>query len=64
MHSKKIVHRDLRPATILISEYEENDIDNIEIKVTDFGYASLLTCIPKNSIIRTVMLPYMAPELI
>ena len=35
MHEKNIVHRDIKPENILIKS-----VDNLEIKLTDFGFAT------------------------
>lgn len=37
MHKKNISHRDLKPENILL---ESKDIDNLEVKIADFGFAS------------------------
>ena len=34
MHEKDIVHRDIKPENILLE-----DIQNLSIKLTDFGFA-------------------------
>lgn len=53
-HSNKIVHRDLRPSNIIIS-------DEGKIKITDFGTSAWLNNIPYAST-RIGSPPYMAPE--
>lgn len=53
-HKNKIVHRDLRPSNIIISE---EDI----LKITDFGTSAWLNNIPYAST-RIGSPPYMAPE--
>lgn len=52
-HSKKVLHRDIRPANILIAK------DNIA-KVTDFGTSRILSLTP--AMTRVGSPPYMAPE--
>jgi serine/threonine protein kinase len=53
-HKNKIVHRDLRPSNIIISE---EDI----LKITDFGTSAWLNNVPYAST-RIGSPPYMAPE--
>lgn len=36
MHTLNIVHRDIKPENILM---ESEDPDNLNIKITDFGFA-------------------------
>jgi serine/threonine protein kinase len=36
MHKKNIVHRDIKPENILLAS---KDVDNLELKITDFGFA-------------------------
>ena len=36
MHKKFIVHRDIKPENILLESKNEN---NLELKITDFGFA-------------------------
>ena len=36
MHKKNITHRDLKPENILLLS---NDINNFEIKISDFGFS-------------------------
>ena len=52
-HSKKVLHRDIRPANILITK------DGIA-KVTDFGTSRILALTP--AMTRVGSPPYMAPE--
>lgn len=54
-HSNKIVHRDLRPSNIIISDYED------KVKITDFGTSVWLNNVPYAST-RIGSPPYMAPE--
>ena len=53
-HSNKIVHRDLRPSNIIVSEKDK-------IKITDFGTSAWLNNVPYAST-RIGSPPYMAPE--
>lgn len=36
MHKKNIVHRDIKPENMLL---ESKDIKNLNVKITDFGFA-------------------------
>ncbi len=36
MHKKNIIHRDIKPENILL---ESKDINNVVVKITDFGFA-------------------------
>lgn len=36
MHKKNIAHRDIKPENILLAS---KDVDNLELKITDFGFA-------------------------
>lgn len=53
-HRNKIVHRDLRPSNIMVSEEEI-------VKITDFGTSAWLSNLPYAST-RIGSPPYMAPE--
>lgn len=53
-HSNKIIHRDLRPSNIIISEQGM-------LKITDFGTSAWLNSVPYAST-RIGSPPYMAPE--
>ena len=37
MHKKNISHRDLKPENILL---ESKEIDKLEVKIADFGFAA------------------------
>jgi len=54
-HKNKIIHRDLRPSNIMISEDED------KVKITDFGTSAWLNKLPYAST-RIGSPPYMAPE--
>jgi serine/threonine protein kinase len=54
-HTNKIVHRDLRPSNIIITEKDE------QVKITDFGTSVWLNKMPYAST-RIGSPPYMAPE--
>jgi len=53
-HANKIIHRDLRPSNIMLSEKGE-------VKITDFGTSAWLNSVPYAST-RIGSPPYMAPE--
>jgi serine/threonine protein kinase len=36
MHKRNIAHRDIKPENILM---ESKEVDNLNIKLTDFGFA-------------------------
>jgi len=40
LHSKNIVHRDIKAENILIESFSETNLDEISIKLTDFGTAN------------------------
>ena len=61
MHKRNIVHRDIKPENILMSNVEKG---KIEIKITDFGFA---TCYKQHEQTLNQVLgtrAYMAPEII
>ena len=61
MHKKNIVHRDIKPENILMYS---KDHDNLDLKITDFGFAK---CYDPNEggLTETLGSPlYMAPEII
>lgn len=61
MHKKNIAHRDIKPENILM---ESKDPSNINLKITDFGFAKCYD--PKEGgLTETLGSPlYMAPEII
>ena len=40
MHEKNLMHRDLKPENILCENYSDAGEDEINIKLTDFGFAT------------------------
>ena len=63
MHQRNIVHRDMKPENILISQTPDGEGDNINVKLTDFGFACTYD---KEFGMQTVLgTPYyMAPEIV
>jgi serine/threonine protein kinase len=60
MHQKNMVHRDLKPENILLDSI---DIDNIQVKIADFGFSCLFD--PKQGMVSKIgTLAYMAPEIL
>lgn len=60
MHKQNISHRDLKPENILL---ESKDPDNLEIKISDFGFSCFFD--PDEGLETILGSPvYMAPELI
>jgi serine/threonine protein kinase len=60
MHKKNITHRDLKPENILL---ESKDRNNLEIKISDFGFSCFFD--PKEGLDLVLGSPlYMAPEII
>lgn len=57
LHSKGIIHRDIKPENILLS-----DVDNIQIKLADFGFAAYLKELRGPQKLGSPL--YMAPEVI
>lgn len=57
LHTHDIVHRDIKPENILIS-----NIDNLEIKLTDFGFATYHSQQTLKDVLGSPM--YMAPEIV
>ena len=61
MHKKNIVHRDIKPENILM---ESKDPANINLKITDFGFAKCYDP-SEGGLTETLGSPlYMAPEII
>ena len=40
MHGKNIMHRDLKPENILCEDFLDADIDELHVKIADFGLAT------------------------
>jgi len=60
MHYKNIIHRDIKPENILL---ESDDLNNLNIKITDFGFACFFN--PAEGLMDVLGSPlYMAPEII
>merc|ERR1719263_1017641 len=58
MHKKNIVHRDIKPENILI-----DDIENLDIKITDFGFATFFDTSKKlDEVLGSPI--YMPPEIV
>ena len=62
MHQKNIMHRDLKPENILCEDYSDASADEINIKLTDFGFATRYDPNKKQTLSLGSPL-YMAPEL-
>ncbi len=61
MHANNIVHRDIKPENILL---ESEDIENLNLKITDFGFACFLGT-PEEGQSEVLGSPlYMAPEIV
>lgn len=61
MHKKNIAHRDIKPENILL---ESKDPDNLQLKITDFGFAKCYDP-AEGGLTETLGSPlYMAPEII
>ena len=60
MHVKNICHRDLKPENILL---ESKDRNNLDIKISDFGFACFYDSeLGLDTVLGSAL--YMAPELI
>jgi calcium-dependent protein kinase len=58
MHKRNIVHRDIKPENILIA-----DLESLEIKVTDFGFATYFDANKKlDEVLGSPI--YMPPEIV
>lgn len=58
MHQDSVVHRDIKPENILIE-----DIENLQIKITDFGFATYFD--EEDGLDDVLGSPlYMAPEIV
>ena len=62
MHQKNIMHRDLKPENILCEDYADAEEGEINIKLTDFGFATKYDP-DKNETLSLGSPLYMAPEL-
>jgi len=61
MHKKNIAHRDIKPENILM---ESKDTSNLNVKITDFGFAKFYDP-NEGGLTETLGSPlYMAPEII
>lgn len=59
LHSKKIVHRDIKLENVLMTSL---DIDNFKAKVADFGFSKMFDNQNLNQMLGSPL--YMAPEII
>lgn len=61
MHKNNIIHRDIKPENILL---ESKDLNNFNIKITDFGFAKCYDPL-EGGLEETLGSPlYMAPEIV
>ena len=66
LHSKNVIHRDLKPQNIMLHYKNESDMKNLNIfnatvKIIDFGVSR--TCLDENLTTFTGTLKYLAPEI-
>ena len=63
MHQQDIVHRDIKPENILLCPEESRPGEVIQVKLTDFGFA---TFFKKGESLKQVLGSplYMAPEIV
>ena len=62
MHNKSIVHRDIKPENILLTS---KDINNLDLKITDFGFAKCFDPDDFEGFDEILGSPvYMAPEIV
>lgn len=62
MHKKNIVHRDIKPENLL---FESRDLTNLNIKITDFGFAKCYDPFNFEGFDDVLGSPlYMAPEVV
>jgi len=59
MHQKNIIHRDIKPENILL---ESPATDNLNIKITDFGFACFQADGGAEEVLGSPL--YMAPEIV
>ena len=66
LHSRGIAHRDLKPENLLLS----NPDDPASIKIADFGFAKIMSKLPRNKDGKQLMMTscgtpeYVAPEVL
>ena len=63
MHKQNIVHRDIKPENILLSPQEAADPNSLNVKLTDFGFATFFK--KEKGLQQVLGSPlYMAPEIV